>query len=209
MRINLRRHVQRLDYFGSIWCRCRARSPRLRTIKLSGFPSPTVSVYELYLLILASLLSRWKKKRAERVKIVCIVFKYAVGSRRNGMGRLWLWMVNIYFAQWLCVLLALYGSGDSGRMMTGEIYEFWTFSQSFGTHITSQPVRSARPAVRALCWTLGTRKCCWVYRASHAEFRDGWRSHADPSTHRRPSESALCHWTRRQSARGVLLKKRN
>lgn len=52
-------HAQTVDYFGSTLCRCLEQSPQLRMIKLSGFPSPTVSVYELYLLILVSL---WRER---------------------------------------------------------------------------------------------------------------------------------------------------
>lgn len=203
MRINLHRHVRRLDYFGSIWCRCRARSPRLRTIKLSGFPSPTVSVYELYLLILASLLSRNGEKREESENSlhsfqICCRAEEESGEVMVMDGE------YILHSDYVCA------GGDSGRMVT-EIYEFWTLpdDELFGTHITSQPVQSAQPAERASCWTLGTRKCCWAYRAWRAESRDGWRSHADPSTHRRRSEFVLSRCTKRRWARGVLRKKMN
>lgn len=60
-------HAQTDDCSGSILSQCREQSPQLHMIKLSGFPSPTVSVYELYLLILVSLYGE---------KIVCIVFKF-------------------------------------------------------------------------------------------------------------------------------------
>lgn len=63
-------HARRVDYFGSILSQCLEQNPQLCMIKLSGFPSPTVSVYELYLLILVSL--RMNKER-KRVEIVCIV----------------------------------------------------------------------------------------------------------------------------------------
>lgn len=53
---NLQCPARRPDCSASTWCPCPAQNRRLRTIKLSDSPSPTVLVYELYLLILASLL---------------------------------------------------------------------------------------------------------------------------------------------------------
>lgn len=129
-------------------------------------------------------------------------YRDGMGWEGNGYG----WWMYILHSDYVCCLHCM--AMEILVRWWREIYEFRTFSHSFGTHITSQPVRFARPAVRALCSTLGTRKCCWVYRASHAEFRDGWRWHADPSTHRHQSEAALCRWTRRRSARGVLLEKK-
>lgn len=74
-------HAQTLDYFGSTLCRCLEQSPQLRMIKLSGFPSPTVSVYELYLLILVSLYI-WRREREKNSlhSFQIYVIRYGSGS---------------------------------------------------------------------------------------------------------------------------------
>lgn len=84
---------------------------------------------------------------------------------------------------WLCVRMY----GDSAGIVK-KIYEFG----SLDTYIAFQPVPSARPAERASYWTLGTRKCCWVYYVWRAEFPDDWQLRDDPWKRHRPSESVCC-----------------
>lgn len=85
---------------------------------------------------------------------------------------------------WLCVRMY----GDSSRIVK-KIYEFG----SLDTYIAFQPAPSARPAERASYWTLGTRKCCWVYHVWRAEFPDDWQLRDDPWKRHRLSESVCCH----------------
>ena len=95
--INLQFLARRLDYFASIWCQYREQSLPLHTIKLSGFPSPTVSVYEQYLLILASLLSHRKASgqaggwngRREKLKKTCLEQETKQKNKRIIQLRTW------------------------------------------------------------------------------------------------------------------------
>lgn len=70
-----------------------------------------------------------------------------------------------------------------------------SLSEIFYTHIASQLEPSVRRVQRALCSTLGTRKCCWVHHAWHVEFPVDWRLHDGPSRPRRQSVLVLCPWT--------------